>query len=208
MVPANSFGSGFSHSGWNGQFGNRASFAGSSFAIWARPFVFGVVPRIEKLQEDPLSPAVVIWVGGGDFSRPVVAKAQHLQLAFEGRDVLFGGFSRMRSCFNRVFFGGQSKAIPAHGVQNIFAIHAFEAADDISGRIAFWVTHVETASRRVRKHVEGIHFGFGTGCWFGLERRVLFPVVLPGRFDSSEVVTGHDEAGQQSRVSDSKTEIC
>ena len=45
-------------------------------------------PALEQLQEDPLRPAEVVGIGGVDLARPVVAEAEHLELAAEGGDVL------------------------------------------------------------------------------------------------------------------------
>ena len=52
--------------------------------------LLGVVPGVEEHEEDELRPAEVGHVGGGQLAVPVVAEAQHLQLAAEVVDVALG----------------------------------------------------------------------------------------------------------------------
>jgi hypothetical protein len=43
----------------------------------------------------------------------------------------------MSAGFDGVLFGGQTEGIPAHGVEDIKAAHAFVTRKDIRGRIPF-----------------------------------------------------------------------
>ena len=65
-----------------------------------------VVPAVEELQEDPLGPAVVVLVGGGDLPVPVVAEAQVLQLGADAVDALIGGDGGMDIVLDGILLGG------------------------------------------------------------------------------------------------------
>ena len=65
-----------------------------------------VEPGIEEHEEDKLRPAEIRQIGGCQFAVPVVAKAQHLQLAAEVGDVLFRGDPRVGAGFLGVLLGG------------------------------------------------------------------------------------------------------
>src|SRR5262245_6882997 len=97
----------------NRQLGNRTAFAGAFDAVGSSPDAFGVVPCVEELQKNPLRPAIVIGIGGGEFTRPVIAEAEHLELPAERVDVLVGRDPRMRPRLDRMLFRGKPKRVPA-----------------------------------------------------------------------------------------------
>jgi len=66
---------------------------------------FLVKVGIVKLQENPLSPADVVGVGGVDFAVPVIAKSEGLELAPEVVNVLFGSDTRVLAGFDGVLLG-------------------------------------------------------------------------------------------------------
>ncbi len=140
----------------NGQFRDRATLPRADLAIRAGPFESRIVPGIENLQENPLRPAIVIGIGRGKLTAPVVAEAKHLQLPSEIVDVFVSLNSRMSSGLNGIFFGGQSKGIPAHGMEDFFAQHPGIAADDIGGRVTFRVPDVQSFPGRIGKHVQNV----------------------------------------------------
>ena len=118
--------------GRNGQFGD-----------WAAPFGGSVVPGIMQQQEDPLGPAEIGGVSSIHFAVPVIAEAQHLDLAAEVVDVFFGGHTRVCAGFDGVLLGGKAECIPTHGVHHREAAHAFVAGQNVSRGVTLGVAHME-----------------------------------------------------------------
>ena len=85
------------------------------------------------LQEDPLRPAVIIRVGCVDDALPVETVAEHFELTGEVFDIPLGDDGRMDVVFDGEVFRRQAKCIEADGVQDVIALHALFAADDIHG---------------------------------------------------------------------------
>ena len=110
--------------------------------------------RLIKLQEDPLGPAGVFRIGGGDFAIPVIAETERFQLALEGLDVRLSRDPRVLARFDRILFSRQSEGIPTHRVEDIEAPAHLRAADDIGGRVTFRVADMQARSGRVGEHVE------------------------------------------------------
>ena len=97
---------------------------------------------------------------------------------------------------DRVVFCGKPERVPAHGVQNPFAAHAIETANDVGGRVALRVSDVQPCTGGVGKHVQHIQlFLRFRVCRFQIDakRLMLVPVGLPFGFDAFDfvVVTGH-----------------
>lgn len=179
LVAANGLVPFFVHFLGDGQVGDRAAF-----------LLFGVEPGVEEGEEDELGPAEVVDVGRGQFAVPVVAEAQHLELAAEVGDVLFGGDAGMGAGLFGVLFGGESKGIPTHGVHDACSPHPLVSADDIGGRVAFGVPDVESVAARVGKHVEHVDLAVARepGSGKGI---VLGPEGLPFGFDDCRVIARH-----------------
>ena len=130
------------------QFGDRPAF-----------LLLGVEPGVEEHQEDELRPAEIAHVGGGQFAVPVVAEAEHLQLAAEVADVALGRGPRMGAGLLGVLLGGQPEGVPAHRVHDAVAPHAAVAADDVGGRIALRMADVQAVAAGIGEHVQDIHLG-------------------------------------------------
>ena len=117
-----------------------------------------VEPRIVDLQEDPLRPPEVFWIGGGQLARPIVAEAQRLDLAREVGDVGLGGDPRVLAGFHRVLLGRKTKRIPPHRMQHVEALSPAIACQDICRRVALGMPDMQTCPRRVGEHVENVEF--------------------------------------------------
>ena len=64
----------------------------------------------------------------------------------------------MLTGFDRVLLCGQTKGVPAHGMQDVETAQAFIARYDVSRRVAFRMTNVQPRPARVRKHIEHVEF--------------------------------------------------
>ena len=164
---------------------------------------FLVEVRRIQLQEDPLGPADVFGIGGGDLAVPVVAEAEGFQLALEGGDVGDGGDRRMLAGLDRVLLRGQAEGVPAHRVEDVVALAALGAADDVGGGVALRVADVEAGTGGVGEHVEDEELRAG-----GIEVRIArvrgaegllgIPAGLPGGLEGAEgkglADVGHGES--------------
>src|SRR5262249_55612450 len=115
-----------------------------------------------------------------------------------GLDVLLGGGPRVGAGVDRVLLGGQAVGVPSHRVQDVEAVHALEAAQDVGRGVAFRVADVQPGPARVGEHVEDVELGLtggretaGVGC---AERLVRLPELLPPTLDIGRVVTRHGSA--------------
>src|SRR5262245_19789206 len=167
-------------------------------------------PAPEQLQEDPLRPAYVARIGGVDLPRPVVAEAEHLELALERRDVVRRRPRGMLPRLDRVLLGRQAERVPAHRVQHVVAAHAPGARHDVGGGVPLGMADVQTDAGRVGEHVEDVALGPAAPAR-GAECPVLAPVALPAGLDL-EVVVGHillylvvDLLNNRSRIKQSVT---
>ena len=168
--------------------GHRKLADGTPFALVM------IVPGIEKQLEDPLSPAIVVGVGGADLAVPIVGKAERFDLPLKSLNVLLRCYRRMSSGGHGILLGGQTESVPSHGVEHIEAGHPAPSGQDIGGRITFRMTDVQSGSAGIRKHIQHVILGLigveirvtRTGC---PESVVLLPVLLPFRLDRSGIVT-------------------
>lgn len=140
-----------------------------------------------------MGPAEVLWVSGVDFAVPVVGEAEFLELAAEVVCVGLCGDAWVGAGFYGVLFGGESEGVPAHGVEDVKAVHALIACDDVGGGVSFWVADVEASARGVGEHVEDVVFRFGGIKAFvagvgGAVGFVFGPVCLPFGLEEVEGV--------------------
>ena len=113
---------------------------------------------LEQAGEQPLLPAVVIRLAGGDFARPVHSQTQRLQLALHVLDVFVGPLGRRDLVFHRGVFRRHTERVPAHGLQHVFTLHALVAADYVTDGVVTHMAHVQLAARvgEHRQAVEGL----------------------------------------------------
>ena len=95
-----------------------------------------------ELGEEPLLPAVVIRLAGGDFTIPVITQTQHLQLVLHVFDVFVGPGRRRGIVFDRGVLGRQTECIPTYGLQHVLAIEALITGDHITYGVVTNVPHV------------------------------------------------------------------
>lgn len=89
------------------------------------------------------------------YSIPVPAPAHDHHLRLHGVNVLQRPLLRMHAALYGGVLGGQAKCIPADGVQDVVALHALEACQDIGYGVYAQVAQMQCA-RRVREHGQHI----------------------------------------------------
>ena len=115
-----------------------------------------VVPRLVQAQEDPLRPAVERDVGRRDAAPRVVAEAEPPQLAAHRRDVLRRRDLGMLAGVDGIALRRQPERVVADRVQDVAALHAHEARDDVGADVAERMADVQPRPARVREHVEHV----------------------------------------------------
>ena len=83
-------------------------------------------------------------------------------------------------------FCGQTKGIPAHGMQHFKAPHPFVAGNHIANGVIAHMAHVDPA-RGIGKHLQDIVL-FAAGDISHLIRFFLLPALLPLAFNGLEIV--------------------
>ena len=140
------------------------------------------------LEEYPLGPLIVLGIGGIDRSVPVKAVAEHFELRGEGLYVVRRDLSRMYMVFNSIVLGRKSKSIEAYREQNIIAVHALFARDDIHRGEGARMTDMKSLTGGIREFNKSVELWAGRiarHCRIGLG---LFPVFLPLLLDSRKIV--------------------
>jgi hypothetical protein len=95
-----------------------------------------IVPTIEELQEYPLRPAIIRWVGCSQFSGIIMTESEHCELFLVSRNIFFGSDSGMGTGFNGIIFCWKTERVESHGMQNIEAFQDFIFRDNIGSDIA------------------------------------------------------------------------
>ena len=95
-----------------------------------------------ELGEEPLLPAVVVRLAGGQLSVPVITQTQHLELVLHVFDVFVGPGGRCRAVLDGGVFRRQTEGIPADGLQHILAIEPLITGDHITYGVVTHVPHV------------------------------------------------------------------
>ena len=142
------------------------------------------------MQKYPLRPFIIVGVGRVDFAVPIVAKSERFNLSREVFDVLFRRLAWVRARLDGVLLGGQTKRIPTDRVQDVEALHAFVARNDVGRRVALGVPDVQARARRIRKHVEDVVFRFRRPI-DSPKTLVFLPILLPFGFDFTWVICAH-----------------
>ena len=142
---------------------------------------------LEELQENPLGPLVVIGIGGIDFPGPVKGETQALELVLEVGYIVLGDDFRVDVILDGIVLGGQTKGVPAHGIENIIAFHTALAGQNIQCGIGARMTHMQTLSRRIGEFHQRIELGLGVIIGGG-KGIFLFPDILPFLFHCGKIV--------------------
>ena len=110
---------------------------------------------LEHAQEEPLVPAVVLGVAGGDLAAPGVAEAQPLELALHARDVLARPLLGVDAALDGGVLRGQAEGVPADGVQDVEAAHPLVAGHHVGDAVVADVADVDVA-RGVGQHLQAV----------------------------------------------------
>ena len=163
----------------------------------------GVTLFVELL-ENPLGPLVEGRVGGGDHFRPVIVKAQLLELLGEGLDILLGEAVGVVAGIHSVLLGRQTEGVIAHGVQHVVALHPLHAGHDVGGRVALGMARVQAHAGRIREHIQHIILRSAEIPHVRVEGVVFLPVFLPLGFNACVIVVH----GEQSSLCISHCDLC
>ena len=143
---------------------------------------------LEHLEEDPLSPLVVVRVRGVDLPVPVEGVAQHLKLLAEVGDVVMGDLGGVDVVFHGVVFRGQAEGVVADGEEDVIALHPLLPADDVHGGEGPGVAHMEALAGGVGELDEAEEFFLTSVAVDGGEGFFFQPFGLPFLFYGGEIV--------------------
>ena len=133
---------------------------------------------LEKLEEYPLGPLVVVLLGGVDDAGPVEGKADSFQLACELRDIRIGHLTGVSSRLDGVVLGGKTEGIKAHREKYVVALHTSLARDDLKAGIRLDVSDVHSRARGIGELDESIELLL-VAVVLCVERTFTFPAILP-----------------------------
>ena len=142
---------------------------------------------LEQLEEDPLRPLIILRVGRVDHAVPVEAVAEHLELTGEVLDVLLRDDGGMDVVLDGKVLRRQAEGVKADGVQDIVALHALFAADDVHCRKGARMADVQSGGGRVRELDEPVEFRSRVAGHGGVGL-FLLPLVLPFFLNGCEIV--------------------
>ena len=92
--------------------------------------------------EEPLFPAVVFRLAGGQLAAPVIAEAQQFQLVLHIFDVVVGPWRGRGVVFYRRAFRRQAERVPADRLQHVFAEHTLVTGDHVANGVVTHVAHM------------------------------------------------------------------
>ncbi len=113
---------------------------------------------LEEAEELPLLPAVVARIVGRDLSVPVEPPPHPAHRPANADDVALGGLARVPALLDRVVLGRQAEGVPAHRMEDVHAVAATEAHDDVADRVDEQVPEMQRAGR-VGEHLEHVALG-------------------------------------------------
>ena len=119
-----------------------------------------VIIAAEHLEECPLRPFVIFRITGPDLPRPVVRKADPVQLLPVSGYVLRRSDGRMLSRLDGILFRRQAEGIISHGMQDIEPAQSLVAAEYVARYIAERMAHMKPRPRRIWEHVQYVIFRF------------------------------------------------
>ena len=109
-------------------------------------------PLVQQL-ENPLRPFIIFFMTRSYFAVPVIGKAESLLLTRHVFNIAERPVCRRRTVLNSRVFSRHAERVVAHGMQNVVAVHAAVAGDDVADGVVADMPHVEVA-RRIRKHFQ------------------------------------------------------
>ena len=134
------------------------------------------------MQENPLSPLVVLGRAGVKLLAPIEHRAHVFELTFHGLYVLFGAVFGVNTRLYSVILGRQSERVEAHRLENRVALHALEPRERIGGTVVIPMPEVQIRARGVGKHLENVVFLVRVLAVKGVQT-FLFPNIVPLFFD-------------------------
>ena len=112
----------------------------------------------EHAEEEPLVPAIIIGLAGGDFAVPVVGEGEAAVGALHFLNVGEGPFAGRALVGDGGVFGGETEGVPAHGVEDVVAAHPHIAGEGVADGVIADVADMERAAG-VGEHLEHVVFG-------------------------------------------------
>src|SRR5690554_8099864 len=82
---------------------------------------------LDQLGEEPLLPAIVANITGGELAAPVIGKAQRLELITHVIDIGVGPLGGRYLVLDGSVLRRHAEGVPTHGLQYVLALHALEA---------------------------------------------------------------------------------
>ena len=141
----------------------------------------GVVVALEHLDKSPLCPLVVFRVASAYFAAPVVAETNLIELFAIAVDIVNGSHLRVLPGLYGILLSRQSIRVISHWMKHIEALQTLESRVYVTCDVAQRVTHMQSRSRRIGKHIEHIEFR-ARSIYFGLVGVVFSPILLPALF--------------------------
>ena len=77
---------------------------------------------LEELNENPLSPLIIIRIGSVDFTAPIKGNAERLNLLFKAGNILLCNYFGINVVFDCVVLGRKSESVPADRIKTIVAL--------------------------------------------------------------------------------------
>ena len=106
-----------------------------------------------------MRPLVVLRVASPDLAVPVKAETYLVQLLAIAVDIVDRRDGGVLARLDGVLLGGEAVGVVAHGVEHIVSLLALVACVYVGGDIAQRMSHMESCTRRIGKHVEYIVLG-------------------------------------------------
>ena len=132
---------------------------------------------LEQAGKEPLLPAIIVRIAGRKLALPVIAEAKLPELVAHVVDVFTGPPGRRHAVLDGGVLGRQAEGVPAHGLQDIAALHALVAGDHVADGVVAHMPHVQPPAG-IGEHGEAVVF-FPPRILGDPEGPVRFPI-LPG----------------------------
>ena len=154
--------------------------------VHARVLAIGEA-ALQHLQEQPLVPAVILGLAGGDLAVPVVAEGEAPVRLLHLGDIGARPVARVQAALDGGVFGRKTEGIPAHRVQHVVAAHPLVAGERIADGVVAHVSHVQRAAR-VRQHLQHVILGLRRVLLGLVQARRVLPALEPLQFDALVIV--------------------